>query len=394
MKLFAFINCNNERKTNMLIDLPPMGISMAKSYGTNISQETVCSFADKAYELGLGNAGFEYIIIGDAWCNKTRTDGKLTENKEKFPNGLKYVSDYLHSKGFKLGITTSVGSLTPNGYPGSFEYEYPDAEVFAQLGVDYINHVYCDMPSRGGFLTPVRRMGMALRATQKNIFYALRFDYDNAQKHTYYTGYEWDGMDDSEYKGGYELERWLRGTGVNSFCMKDYNDDNFNVTLNDKFIGLTGSQCWLSLGDIVIRGKNCEWLKQAVAGCAIKCSPLIIDANIDELCECQIKVLTNSDCIKILKDEESRVPAILPCDNGQVYSKLLCNREYALQFVNTSNEDSNITFYTYDFGLVYNCGLKCDMYDVYSGEKIDLYTDVVKIPVAAGTSKLFIMKLV
>lgn len=379
----------------MIIDIPPMGISMARSYGENISQDTVCAFADKAYELGLGKAGYEYIIIGDAWCNKARIDGRLTENKEKFPNGLKFVSEYLHSKGFKLGITTSVGSLTPNGYPGSFEYEYTDADTFAQLGVDYIDHIYCDMPSHGGFLTPLRRMGMALRATQTDIFYALRFDYNEAQKHIYYTGYEWEGMDISEYEGGvFELERWLRGTGVNSFCMKNYNDDKFDVLLDDKFIGLTGSQCWLSLGDIVIKEKNCEWLKQALAACAVKCSPVIIDAKIDELCECQINVLTNKDCIRILKDEECRSPAILPCNNGQVYSKLLCEREYALQFVNTSQQDNDIAFYTYDFGLVYNCGLKCDMYDVFSGEKIAPYTDAIRIRVAAGTSRLFMMKLV
>lgn len=378
----------------MLIDIPPMGLSMAKTYGKNISQKAVCDYADKAYALNLGKAGYEYIIIGDAWCNKTRTDGKLTEDRTKFPDGLKYVSDYLHSKGFKLGITSSVGALTPNGYPGSFEYEYADAETFAQLGVDYINHVYCDMPYRGGFLTPIRRMGMALRATLKDIFYALRFDYNDAQKHIYYTGYEWDGMDISEYDGVYELERWLRGTGVNSFCMKDYADDNFDVTLDDKFIGLTGPQCWLSLGDVVINEKNRECLKQAMATCAVKCSPFIVDADIDTLNECLIEVLTNKDCISVLKDEESRSPAILPCNNGQVYAKLLCGRKYALQFVNTSTKDADIAFYTYDFGLVYNCELQCDMYDAYSGEKIDLYTDVVKIPVSAGTSRLFIMKLI
>lgn len=378
----------------MFIDIPPMGLSMAKFYGKNISQKAVFDFADKAYALGLNKVGYEYIIIGDAWCNKTRTNGKLTEDREKFPDGLKFVSEYLHSKGFKLGITSSVGALTPNGYPGSFEYEYQDAETFAQYGVDYINHIYCDMPSRGGFLTPIRRMGMALRATQREIFYALRFDYNEAQKHIYYTGYEWDGMDISEYEGVYELERWLRGTGINSFCMKDFNDDNFNVTLDDKFAGLSGPQCWLDLGNVVIKDKNCEQLKQAMATCAVKSSPFIVDTDINTLCECQINILTNSDCISVLKDEESRSPAILPCNNGQVYAKLLCGRKYALQFVNTSTKDADIAFYTYDFGLVYNCELQCDMYDVFSGEKIDLYNDAVKIPVSAASSRFFIMKFI
>ena len=135
----------------MTVFLPPMGFSLEKSSGENIDQKAVLTAADKMVELGLVAAGYEYLNIGDAWCLPSRDDnGKLVEDTTKFPFGLKYLSAALHAKGIKLAITTSVGALTPNGYPGSLDREYIDADTFAQLGVDYISHVACDIPATAG----------------------------------------------------------------------------------------------------------------------------------------------------------------------------------------------------------------------------------------------------
>ncbi len=38
----------------------------------------------------------------------------------KFPHGMKYLADYLHSKGLKFGVYSSCGLNTCEGYPGSF----------------------------------------------------------------------------------------------------------------------------------------------------------------------------------------------------------------------------------------------------------------------------------
>ena len=378
----------------MTVFLPPMGISLAKAYNDDITQKIALDAADKMVELGLVDAGYEYLIIGDAWCKPTRDEnGNLVEDTEKFPDGIKYLSDALHAKGVKLGITTSIGVLTPNGYPGSFEREYADAETFAKLGVDYIAHTDCDIPAKGGFFTPLRRMNMALRATGKDIFYALQFDMDNIQKRMYYTGYEWDGADLSEYTNGYAVEKWMRSTGVNSFCTKSA-EKPFDAKHDDKFLGYTGTQCWLSLGDIAVENECCCALKKAISACAVKCSPIIIDVDPAKLTDSQVDVMKNAGVIRILKDEESRSPAVISANKGTIYTKLLTDREYAVLVVNDSDKDEAITFCTFDFGLVYNSGLKCDMYDVFTNEKHPLFDDATRIKVKANGSRLFIMKLV
>ena len=98
--------------------------------------------------------------------------------------------------------------------------------------------------------------------------------------------------------------------------------------------------------------------------------------------------------IRILKDEESRAPAVLKSDNGTVYTKLLTDREYGVFVINDTDNEVSVPLYTFDFGMVYSSELKCDMYDVFTNEKHPVFTDAARIKLPAKGSKLFIMKLV
>jgi alpha-galactosidase len=69
--------------------------------------------------------------------------GNLQADPVKFPSGIKALGDYIHSKGLKFGIYTSVGRFTCEGYPGSFGYEAKDAAQFASWGVDYVKIDWC-----------------------------------------------------------------------------------------------------------------------------------------------------------------------------------------------------------------------------------------------------------
>ena len=53
----------------------------------------------------------------------------------KFPHGMKYVSDYIHSKGLKFGMYSDSGPLTCAGYPGSYGHEFEDAKFFAKFSI-------------------------------------------------------------------------------------------------------------------------------------------------------------------------------------------------------------------------------------------------------------------
>lgn len=73
---------------------PTMGWNSWNTLGTNINEQVIKEIADTMVETGLRDAGYEYLCIDDCWSEKERgTDGRLKEDSEKFPNGMKAVAD-------------------------------------------------------------------------------------------------------------------------------------------------------------------------------------------------------------------------------------------------------------------------------------------------------------
>ena len=47
---------------------------------------------------GWLEAGYEYINIDDCWMAMERVNGSLVGDPKRFPNGIKHLADYIHSK--------------------------------------------------------------------------------------------------------------------------------------------------------------------------------------------------------------------------------------------------------------------------------------------------------
>lgn len=156
----------------MLGKTPPMGWNSWNTFGPDVNEQIVLETADVMAEKGYLEAGYEYVVIDDCWMEKERVDGKLVVNKEKFPHGMKYVGDYIHSKGLKFGIYSAAGTLTCQGFPGSYGHEFEDARMFADWGVDYLKYDLCHFPGSGDIRNAYITMAMALRATGRDIMYA------------------------------------------------------------------------------------------------------------------------------------------------------------------------------------------------------------------------------
>lgn len=64
--------------------------------------------ADTFFMDGYQEAGYEYIIIDDCWSEKVRDSaGKLVADKKRFPNGMKYIADYV-SRSMSLNLFVSM----------------------------------------------------------------------------------------------------------------------------------------------------------------------------------------------------------------------------------------------------------------------------------------------
>ena len=128
----------------MLAQTPPMGWNSWNTFGSNINEQLIFEIADAMVDKGYRDAGYEYLVIDDCWsCRERDRSGKLVADPEKFPHGMKYVADYVHSKGLKFGMYSAAGIMTCAGYPGSYGHEYQDAHTFAEWGVDYLKYDLC-----------------------------------------------------------------------------------------------------------------------------------------------------------------------------------------------------------------------------------------------------------
>src|SRR6188474_91158 len=84
---------------------PPMGWNSWNTFQTNISEKLVMETADSMVSSGMKAAGYTYIVLDDGWMAMERNkNGDLVPDPVKFPNGMKAVADYVHSKGLKFGL--------------------------------------------------------------------------------------------------------------------------------------------------------------------------------------------------------------------------------------------------------------------------------------------------
>ncbi|XP_053688227.1 alpha-N-acetylgalactosaminidase [Sabethes cyaneus] len=134
---------------NGLARKPPMGwmswerfrcITDCKKYPDEcLSEQLFKRIADLMVSEGYLKAGYDYVNIDDCWSTMERdSTGRLVADPQRFPNGMKYLADYIHSKGLKFGLYQDIGTKTCAGYPGMKDYFEIDAQTFADWDVDFI----------------------------------------------------------------------------------------------------------------------------------------------------------------------------------------------------------------------------------------------------------------
>ena len=138
---------------NAQVETPTMGWSSWNTFLVNISEDIIKGQADAMVSKGLKDVGYQYINIDDGFQYGRTPEGKVRIHPKRFPNGLKVVSDYIHSKGLKAGIYSDAGDCTcgslsngdtQNTNVGFYGYEQIDADYyFKELEFDFIKVDYC-----------------------------------------------------------------------------------------------------------------------------------------------------------------------------------------------------------------------------------------------------------
>jgi alpha-galactosidase len=265
---------------------PPMGWNSWNKFNCNINEQVIRAAADSMVSSGMKAAGYTYVNIDDCWAEHDRdAEGKLVANHERFPSGIKALADYVHSKGLKLGIYTSAGTMTcANTMPGALDHETADAQSFADWGVDYLKYDNCNNEGRPA-IDRYQAMGDALKATGRPIVYALC---------------EWG-----------ENKSWLWGKDVGAQLWRTTGDisDNWSSMLSnlDQQVGLeaySGPGAWndpdmLEVGN---GGMTDTEYRAHFALWSLLNAPLIAGNDLASMSDATKQILTNKNLIAVDQD--------------------------------------------------------------------------------------------
>jgi alpha-galactosidase len=164
---------------------PPMGWNSWNFFADKVTDKDIRAAADNLVATGMKDAGYIYINIDDTWEGQRDASGILHTNA-KFPD-MKALADYVHSKGFKIGIYSGPGPKTCGGFEGSLGHEAQDAKMYADWGIDYLKYDACsfidqvmekqapnDKAAQMRLLQAAYdKMGKALKATGRPIVFSL-----------------------------------------------------------------------------------------------------------------------------------------------------------------------------------------------------------------------------
>ncbi|MFB6218314.1 MAG: glycoside hydrolase family 27 protein [Halobacteriaceae archaeon] len=167
---------------------PPMGHNGWTAFKKDVDGDLVRAQADAMVDLGLAEAGYEYLVLDGGWRADERDDeGEMRADPEDFPAGIGALADYVHERGLQFGLHQGVGLTDCRGEtPGTQSApggEHQDAARFAAWGVDFLKYDMCggdrfDYPDTHGSRRAVarrayERMGAALAAQDRGILFAV-----------------------------------------------------------------------------------------------------------------------------------------------------------------------------------------------------------------------------
>jgi alpha-galactosidase len=341
-----------------------MGFNTWNTFGPNINEQMLLEITDMIVQQGYRDAGYEYVVIDDCWSLRERDeDGNLVPDPEKFPHGMKYVADYVHSKGLKFGMYSCAGTRTCAGYPGSFDHEFQDARLFASWGVDFLKYDYCYFPSNGDGKQRYLVMAQALRASGRDILFSAC---------------NW---------GSHEPWNWMRSIGAHMYRSTGDIWDNFPSTAAimksqmDKF-NANASGCFNDMdmltvgmnGQGNVGDPNCNTYTEYETQFAYWCfcaSPLMMGADIRKVGEEYRTLLQHKGLIALNQDAECRPAWMVKDERGYyVFVRHLADGEFAIGVFNFHENNQHAVIMFSDLGVPVGSGVKLALTDVMTGEQL------------------------
>src|SRR4030088_3362163 len=91
--------------------VPAMGGNSYCGVGGVFDQRTIIAVAKSLIDQGLARAGYRIVWFDFGWASGKRDrSGQLIVNRRQWPNGLSWLTGWLHAHGLLAGIYTDAGA--------------------------------------------------------------------------------------------------------------------------------------------------------------------------------------------------------------------------------------------------------------------------------------------
>ena len=313
---------------------PPMGWNSWNHFGCNVSDSLIRGTADAMVSSGMRSAGYQYVVIDDCWQVSRDSKGIIVADSVRFPQGIKALADYVHSRGLRFGIYSDAGTKTCQGRPGTYGYEDQDARTYAAWGVDYVKEDWCNAS------------GLNARAQYAKFRRAL----DKTGRAIVLSICEW---------GSNQPWEWAPGIGNLWRTTDDIEDKwtsmlaNLDQSSQHSTVARPGAWNDPDMLEVGNGGMTDDEYRAHMSLWAIQAAPLIAGNDLRTMSEATRIILTNPEVLAVDQDSLGAQGIIVwePVPDLQVWAKPLRNGTHAVVLLNRSARADTINAYLSRVGI-------------------------------------------
>lgn len=342
---------------------PIMGWASWNNYRVEINEDIIKSQADAMVSSGLKEVGYNFINTDDGFYGGRDKEGNLLVHPVRFPNGMKSLAAYIHSKGLNAGIYSDAGINTCASF--------------------------WDKDTIG------TGMGLYGHEVQDLTLYLKDWDYDFIKID--WCGGEWMGLDEEvQYTHIANLARSIKPSVIFNICRWEFPgtwatqvadswrisgdiDNNFSsiLAIIDLNADLWKYASYGHYNDMdmlqVGRGMSYEEDKAHFSMWAMMHSPLLLGNDLTQLSDETLEIITNKDIIALNQSNYVyQARRLVDYGDLEVWAKPLIDSmsgEVAVALLNRSTEPQPISFALEQVGL--DAAASYTITDLWSKETYD-----------------------
>lgn len=347
--IFGAANAQVRRE---LAKTPPMGWNSWNFFGKqDINEKIVLEVIDAMVSTGLRDAGYNYVVIDGGWRDvKLAPDGGLLAHPEKFPNGIKPLADYAHSKGLKFGLHTVPGTHDCGGNPvGGLGHEEVQVKQFVDWGIDFIKLDKCRLKEDPCDTCPKGRTGWSEETVDKLYKKWSRLLYNSGRNILFsvsaYKFRDWNPQYSNMSRTTFDIysNRQKQGA-IFEDHIRQNNKSFLSVMacaeINDESAKHAGNGYWNDPDMMVTGNRGLTKNEQAshVALWAIINAPFILGNDPRNMSDDEKDLVLNKEIIAINQDNSPQGRLVKKTKDYQIWKKKMKDSSFTLLLLNLNEQ--------------------------------------------------------